>query len=189
MLKRLVSYARRFRRDENGLSAIEFAIICPVMLTSLLGAVEVSNGMLADRKVTLVTSTIADLASQDKVITNCERDDIFAAGAAIMFPMTATPLKMRISSVVSDPTTGIKRVEWSDHKNWSALAVGTVVTVPAGMVPNGASVILAEVEYNYQSSLTGIFADAIGDNGVTVKDKFYLRPRRTLKVVRTGPCA
>jgi Flp pilus assembly protein TadG len=180
MLNRLMSFARRFRRDETGLSALEFAIICPVMLTSLLGAVEVSNGMLADRKVTLVTSTIADLTSQDKNVTNTEMNDIFAAGAAIMYPMGAAPLKMRVSSVVADSTTGVTTVEWSSGSNMPARVAGSGVVVPAGMVPNGASVIFAEVEYRYVSGI-GEFLH----NGVTVKDKFYLRPRRTLKVTRS----
>ena len=103
MLNRLASLLRRLRKDDSGLSALEFAIVAPIMLTSLLGAVEVSNGMLADRKVTLVTSTIADLAAQDRNITDAEMNDIFAAGAAVMYPMGAAPLRMRISSVAVRP--------------------------------------------------------------------------------------
>lgn len=182
MLKRLLSFARRLGRDERGLSALEFAIICPVMLTSLLGAVEVSNGMLANRKVTLVTSTIADLTSQDKNITDLEMNDIFAAGAAIMYPMSGAPLKMRVSSVVADATTGVTKVAWSSNRNWSSRAVGTVVAVPAGMVPNGASVIYAEIEYNYVSGI----ANFIPITGVNVKDAFFLRPRRTLVITRSA---
>jgi len=180
MLSRIRTFLRRLQRNESGLSALEFAIICPVMLTSLLGAVEVSNGMLADRKVTLVTSTIADLASQDKNITNSEMNDIFAAGAAIMYPMGSAPLKMRVSSVVSNATTGVTTVEWSSSTGMAARTAGSGVTVPAGMVPAGASVILAEVEYLYISGI-GEFLTS----GVTVRDKFYLRPRRTLKVTRS----
>ncbi len=178
----LSRFLRRLRRDDSGLSALEFAIICPVMLTSLLGAVEVSNGMLADRKVTQVTSTIADLTSQDTDITTSEMRDIWAAGAAIMYPMGVGPLKMRVSSVVAD-LNGITRVEWSCSLNTTARSAGAVITIPEGMVQPGGSVILSEVEYLYTS--------AIGDfltSGVTVKDKFYLRPRRVLKVTRTESC-
>jgi Flp pilus assembly protein TadG len=177
-----MSFLRRLRRNDSGLSALEFAIICPVMLTSLLGAVEVSNGMFADRKVTLVTSTIADLASQSKNITDAGMNDIFGAGAAVMFPMESTPLKMRISSVVADASTGVTKVAWSSNKNWTSRAVGSVVTVPAGMVPKGASVIYAEIEYLYTSSLNTF----IPINGMKVTDQFFLRPRRTLSVTRSA---
>lgn len=185
MLSRLLNMLRRFRRDESGLSALEFAIIAPVMLTSLLGAVEVSNGMLADRKVTLVTSTIADLAAQDKNIINAEMEDIWGAGAAVMYPMPASTLRMRISSIVADPSTGVTRVDWSSSRDMPPLAAGAAVTVPAGMVPPGGSVIFAEVEYTYVSSISSLYADFLADSGVTVRDKFYLRPRRTVKITRS----
>ena len=181
MLSRVLSGMRRSYRDESGLSALEFAIIAPVMLTSLLGAVEVSNGMLADRKITLVTSTIADLAAQDKDITNAEMNDIFAAGAAVMYPMGPAPLKMRVTSIVSDASTGATKVDWSSALNMPVRSAGSPLTVPPGMVPPGGSVIFAEVEYFYTSELGKFLTD-----GVTVKDKFYLRPRRTVKVTRSG---
>lgn len=182
MLKHLLRLATRLRRDQSGLSALEFAIICPVMLTSLLGAVEVSNGMLADRKVTQVTSTIADLTAQDTDISTVEMRDIWAAGASIMFPMGAAPLKMRVSSVVAD-LNGVTKVAWSCGSNIAARGAGSNLTVPAGMVQPGGSVIFAEVEYLYTSGI-GEFLT----NGVTVKDRFYLRPRRVLTVARSESC-
>lgn len=182
MLSSILRFIRRLRSDDSGLSAVEFAIICPVMLTSLLGAVEVSNGMLADRKVTQVTSTIADLTSQDVDISTTEMQDIWAAGRSIMYPMGATPLKMRISSVVAD-LNGVTKVEWSCSTNMAARGAGTAITVPAGIVQPGGSVIFAEVEYLYTSGVGQFLTD-----GVTVRDKFYLRPRRVLKVTRNGSC-
>jgi Flp pilus assembly protein TadG len=180
MLTQIRTFLARFRSAIGGLSAIEFAIILPVMLTSLLGAVEVSNGMLADRKVTQTTSTLADLVSQDNSVTNAEINDIFAAAVAVMHPINATGMRMRISSVVAD-ANGITRVAWSDARNMSARAVNSTITVPAGMVAANGSVILTEVELNYSSSF-GEFLT----NGVTLQDKFYLRPRRTLKIARVA---
>ncbi len=181
MLKRIAEFVRRLQRDASGLAAIEFAIICPVMLVSLLGAVEVSNGMLADRKVTQVTSTIADLTSQDTVVTNAEMSDIFAAGAAVMYPMGSTTLKMRVSSVVAD-LNGVTRIAWSsDYNNMGARSVGSTITLPPGIVAPGASVIFSEVEYKFTSAI-GEFLTG----GVTIKDKFYLRPRRVLTITRSA---
>ena len=60
------SIERRLRRligDERGVSAVEFALLLPLMLTLYLGAVEVSQGIGADRKVTLTARTIGDLVS------------------------------------------------------------------------------------------------------------------------------
>ena len=54
----------RFGGDERGISAVEFALLLPLMVTLYLGTVEVSQGVAIDRKVTLTARTVADLASQ-----------------------------------------------------------------------------------------------------------------------------
>ncbi len=54
----------QFWRDARGVSAVEFALIAPVMITLLLGSVELSDVMIADRKATSVASTTADLVAQ-----------------------------------------------------------------------------------------------------------------------------
>ena len=43
----------RLAKDERGVSAVEFALILPLMLTLYFGGVEVSQGVAIDRKVTL----------------------------------------------------------------------------------------------------------------------------------------
>ena len=63
--------ARRFRPSPTsratraGSRPMEFALILPVMLSLYIGSVEVSMGLSADRKVVLLTRTLADLVSQN----------------------------------------------------------------------------------------------------------------------------
>jgi len=45
LVRRLVD----FLADRRGLSAVEFALLLPLMLTLYLGGVEVSNGVALDR--------------------------------------------------------------------------------------------------------------------------------------------
>jgi hypothetical protein len=53
--------------------------------------------------------------------------------------------------------------------------------MPAGLVPSPGSVIVAEVEYDYESSF-GLVLDASRE----VSDTFYLRPRRVSSIARTN---
>jgi len=55
---------RRFLADKRGVSAIEFAMLLPLMVTLYLGGAEVSQAIAIDRKMTLVARTLADLTSQ-----------------------------------------------------------------------------------------------------------------------------
>lgn len=169
---------RRFRRDRSGLAAIEFAFIAPIMVTFLLGATELSNGMVADRKVTQVVSTLADLVSQGTQISNAGMSNVFDCGATIMSPLPITTLGMRVTSVVAD-AGNVARVAWSDGRSMSARAINSVVSVPAGMLTPGGSLIYAEIQYTFTSPFGEFLV-----GGVTMTDGFYLRPRRSLTVAR-----
>jgi len=63
-----MKFLQRFHKSEDGVSAIEFAFILPVMVVMFLGVVEVSNYVMAARRVASVASTAADLVAQDTFI-------------------------------------------------------------------------------------------------------------------------
>jgi len=195
MLRRFFSSARRLARAESGLAAIEFALIAPVMLLSLLGAVEVSNAMLSDRKATQVASTLADLVSQDTNVTDAEMTSIFAAGSAVLFPVSPSDVGMCVSSIVAD-AQGRTTVAWSNGRGMAARAVGSRIAIPAGMVSPGGSVIYAEIRFTQNSTFGDAFTgldqffngstDASLKSGWTITDQFFLRPRRSLTVTRSS---
>jgi Flp pilus assembly protein TadG len=169
----------RLRTDRRGVSAVEFALIAPVMIVILFGVIEISMLMTADRKVTRATSAIADLVAQDDIITADEMTDIFTATGTIMQPYDANGMQMRVSSVVM-ANDGSVAVDWSEAQSMSARAPGSSVSVPAGILQPNSSIVMAEVRYNYSSNL-GTFLST----PILLKETFYLRPRRALKV--TGP--
>ena len=51
-------------RERDGVSAVEFALILPFMLTLYLGGSELGDGMAIQFKATLAARTVADLATQ-----------------------------------------------------------------------------------------------------------------------------
>lgn len=89
----LTGFLRRFGRDRRGVSAVEFALIAPFMILLYLGSVEVSLALSIDRKITSISSALADLVAQDDVITDDEITDILNAGAVIVAPFDPTPWK------------------------------------------------------------------------------------------------
>lgn len=168
---------RGFVDAKDGISAVEFAFIAPVMLLVYFACIELSLMMQLDRKVTTSTATLGDLTAREEVISNAELDDIFQATRMIFQPNDITVARMRVSGLIDD--AGTIKVAWSDSCNTSSYAVGDVVTVPADIVPAGGSVILSEIEYDYNSSLGYFFTTS-----KTLSDKFYLRPRRVDVVTR-----
>ena len=178
MIRRLRSFLSRWRDDRRGVSAIEFALIAPFMITLYLGAVEVSLALSIDRKITSAASALADLVAQDDVITDGEMNSIMTAGNAIVAPFDTAPLEVRISSVMMD-SSGDVSVQWSDADGMPPLTEGGSVAMPAGVMQTNRSVIMVEVSYTYET----MFSE-LGMSKFDIREVFYLRPRRSLLVVR-----
>jgi len=174
----MLRFCTRFLKDKSGLSAIEFGLLLPVMITSYFGVAEIGSFILADRKATAVASTAADLAAQSTQISNAGMADIMASLNTIIMPFTPSDLQIRITSVTAN-ATGVTTVAWSDAVRTSPRAVGSSITMPAGLVPANQSVIMSEVTFKY-TSIVGMFLA----NGITVTDTFYLKPRKSLAVQR-----
>lgn len=167
---------RRLWRDRTGVSAIEFAFIFPVMIVVYMGAVDLSQVLTADRKVTNLASSTADLVAQAEVVNAGALQDIFDAAAWIMEPFSTAGLSIVVTSVVLDKD-GNPEVAWSEAYNGSKRAKGSSVSLPDNLIETGGSVIMAEVRYQYTSVLSKFVSD-----GFTLSDTFYLRPRRVQKI-------
>ncbi len=171
---------RLFQRDKRGVSAIEFAFVFPVMITMYMGAVDISQVLTADRKITTLASTAADLVAQADTLTAADLADIYSAAAEIVAPFPSADLTIIVTSIEldsnDDPVVG-----WSDAYNGSPRSSLGGITIPAGMIEAGGSVILAEVTYLYDSVLTAF----VGQN-FELDDAFFLRPRQTSVVEFQG---
>ncbi len=169
---------RGLRYNEDGVSAVEFALIAPVLIMLYLGCIELSFLMRVDRRVTSTSAAMGDLTARLTAVTDDDLDELFDAASIMLQPYSVSNSRLRITSIV-DTGNGVKSVAWSEGYNMTPLAAGSTVTVPAGLVPSPGSVILSEVEYDY----TGTFGYVI-DTSRTVADKFYLRPRRVNEIPR-----
>lgn len=166
-------------RAKDGISAVEFALIAPLMMLIYFGCIELSFMMMLDRKVTTATAALGDLTARAATITNDDLTDIFEATRMIFQPKDITQARMRVTSVYDD--NGVAKVAWSDGRNLSPYTVEQVLQVPANIVPSGGSVIFAEIEYDYNSAFGYMFSAK-----KTLTDQFYLRPRRVDFVERTS---
>ena len=52
---------RRFASDEQGVAAVEFALIMPFLLTLYLGSIEAAALFTADKRVNSISATVGDL--------------------------------------------------------------------------------------------------------------------------------
>jgi len=170
---------RCFGREQRGASALEFALLAPLMLTLYIGCVEISDGVAADRKVTLTAGTLANLTSQVTTLVTADMDNIFAASTAIMNPYTNT-VSAKVSCVKIDAGGG-STVRWgAATTGTTAHSTGEAITIPNDLKTAGVVtyLILAEVGYQYVP-VTGFSPgfSHIAATGITLSDKMYMAPR------------
>lgn len=167
---------KRFLRDRRGVSAVEFALIAPLMIAFYFGLAEFCQGYMAQKRMGQSAAAVADLVAQTDVVTMDELDDIAAIGGLIMKPFSSTGLTVRVSSVTRDEN-GVAKVDWSRASGTTALGTNAVVTVPTDMIANNESVVMAETTYAYSSPIKYLLPGV-----TTFHGRFYSRPRRVDKV-------
>ena len=175
------SLLRRLARDERGLSAVEFALILPIMVLLYMGLAEIMMSFMAERRAGHAASAVADLIAQGRgETTDTEVNQILFVGNASMRPFPVNDLSLRITSVQADTLAAPKAV-WSKIKGPAYTtkpgAGTTVAGFPANLLLAGDSVIMAEVTYSYKNPIMNVIPRT-----VIFKDVFYLRPRRAVVI-------
>lgn len=125
-------------RNEQGMAAVEFALISPILILLFFGAIELTNLLIADSKLRNVASSAADLVTQKSTgqITAADLNIVNIAVTEIMRPLAistgSTPLvAVRITNYrpTSETVTGV---------NWTRTIFGggtnPVVTDQLGLV-------------------------------------------------------
>lgn len=94
-------FGRRFRAARRATIPIEMALVTPVLMTMLLGVLDLGWYMVMQHKISRVAATVADLTSRGEEINEAQLADIFAAASAV-----ADPFDFRLSgrAIVSSLT-------------------------------------------------------------------------------------
>ena len=180
-LKRRATRAiRRFGCCARGIAAIEFAFIAPVMLVMLLGAVEVTRAIAIDRRLTMVTATVADLVSREEQLTSPDITAIYDIVAQVMSPFETAPLSISIIPVKSrNGATVVYAASQNVPSFNSATQFGRCDPMPvaAGLVDSAAdasdSVILVRASYAYSPLFVGMIL-----NNARWEEQSFAKPRR-----------
>lgn len=168
---------RRFLRQRAGSAAVEFALIAPFLLTLYTGSVEIIQGLLINRQIALVGSTVANITAQYTTISaTSDIPDILNASTQILAPYSTAYATVVVSSISMDGK-GKATVAWSKSKNGSARTAGSTVSVPDSLVVPNSSLILGEASYSYTPSV-----DFIKMGTITLSSATYMIPRAATQV-------
>ena len=168
----LLRKLRQLRRNENGVAAVEFALIVPFMLALYFGSMEASVLFTADKRVNTVSATVGDLISQwdpntsPPAIPQATLDGYFAAAQGIMRPYATAGVK-QVVSLIWVASDGSTKVLWSIANGTGAVArTANLPFAPLStssttdIVARGGCIIAAEVTYSYKPLLGEVFTTA-----------------------------
>jgi Flp pilus assembly protein TadG len=144
---------KRFRRNTRGVSAIEFALLAPVMLTLYLGSFEVTQAVALDRLVKLTSSTVTNLVAQYTSISAAnDMPDILQASVQVLAPNSSANAAVVVSCIAIDGA-GNATVSWSKALNGTARTTGQTLSVPASLDTPNTTLILGETSLPYKSPI------------------------------------
>lgn len=172
-----IKLLRRLAADRSGASAIEFALLFPILFVLHIGAAEALQAYIAQRNVAHIASTIADVTARSRTVTDAELNDILLASTSMMHPLPNVRLQRRVSSMSSNESGAVTR-DWSSSKDFTA---STSPSVPSGYLQPNESVIVTDVIYDYQPAFGLFLPDTI-----RFTRHAYVRPRLSSKVEKAS---
>jgi Flp pilus assembly protein TadG len=189
LLQSIGPFIARFRRAEAGLSAVEFALLMPVMAMFYLGGVQIAMAVSTYRLVDLTANTVTNLIAQYTTISqSAQMPDILAAATQVMYPASlndpnvANNIKVVVSLVAID-TKGNATVAWSQTLNGTARTVGAKVTVPPSMITAGTAtnIVLGETSYTFTAPI-----DFLKLGTIPLASSLFMVPRASTTINLTS---
>lgn len=176
--KLLPSLSTRFLKNKDGIAAIEFAFIAPVMLFMYFGMAEVATAISVDRQISHSANVAGDLATQSETISADEMSEI----------MTATMMTMGIpedkkSRVKIEIASYARASDDSIIERGRATLNGPFPTafnasnLDKRILSDTSGIVVARVLYSYQPLKLRYM-----ESDFDLKETFLLKPRKSANV-------
>ncbi|GGA59524.1 hypothetical protein GCM10011385_11580 [Nitratireductor aestuarii] len=193
-MRRLVRSARAFLRRTQGVAAVEFALLAPLMIALFILTMEFAQAIDTSRKVARMTVQIGDLITQQPDMTPTTLQSIVKIAEATIQPYKRSTAAVRVTAI--DITTGSApqpKVAWSkcyyDCAALPSATKGATVTLSNDLKIPGMYLIRVETRLAYRpmvawsegaKQVLGLFSL---DN-IMMGDRYDQHPRVSTKI----PC-
>jgi Flp pilus assembly protein TadG len=176
----LLTYVRSLLKARDGVSAIEFALIFPLIVALLAGTVDFGQALMADRKINQVVATATNLIALKSLWTTSDVDKIMAGTASILQPFNTSNLTLVVGVVTIDTSNNAK-VVWSRAYNTTNWTVGAVSPVPVSstVVEKGVQMVVAKATFSLSTPFATLLQPITGRTSYTYTRVSMNRPRIT----------
>ncbi len=158
MARSMKSFCRRWKKSEDGVAAVESALVFPILMTLLLGTFDIGNGILANQKAIRASQVVADLVTREKTITTTGIDEAVEAGELAFVPLDDSSFGVDIVSISFDSNSN-PQILWRETRNMAAMA--DVFDRVAALAAPGTGVVVVTVQYNFAPTFSGMVVNEI----------------------------
>jgi Flp pilus assembly protein TadG len=185
------SYAmtKRFCADRQAVSAVEFALILPILILMLMGSFDVTRAIDAKNKSVLLSRTIADFVAQNSSVDTTQLTNIIAASKFVMEPYAVVFAGSGVPTGNVNTTVLVESINkkpdnfyWRD---WSYPPASSTDKKLTETLPD-ISTIRATVTYTHKLKFTSFLATRIGFSQVVLTSSTIMSPRGGTPVTASG---
>lgn len=167
----------RFVKSEAAVAATEFALILPVLVSMLLGTIDLGRGLWVSYKVLGATQTVADLLTRQETVSTTDLEEALTAMEMIMAPFPRSDVGYDIVGIEFAGQDA--EVRWRETANM--LEDNRLPELADGLGADGEGVIAVTLTYHYEPQF---YAFITGD--IDLRETAILRGRRVAYVRREG---
>lgn len=179
LMSRLKSSAPiRFIKDKDGIAAIEFCFIAPVMIFMYFGMAEVATAISVDRNVSHSANVAGDLTTQSQTVSAAEMTEIMTATMMVM----GIPQSKQNSVSIEIASYGRAADDSIINRGIATLngpfpTTFDASTLDTRILSSTSGVVVARVNYNYEPlKLRYMPSD------FDLRETFMLKPRKSANV-------
>jgi len=167
---------RNFLKDISGVSAVETAILFPVLIMMLTAVYDLGQGVVVSQKVNSASQIIGDLIARNETVTEGLITDVINAGELALVPYSNADFAYDIVSVEFDEDGDAFEL-W--RRTFGMVATDQPLEDAFGLGVEGEGVVVVSVQYTYEPFFNEFFV-----GNLLMNERAFLRGRKSLTV----PC-
>ena len=171
-----MNFLKKFWRHKEGVSAVETAILFPLLITLLTAVYDLGQGVVISQKVNTAAQVMGDLLTRYETVDDALITDIINAGELSLAPYSTTDLAYDIASVQFDED-GDPVTLW--RRSFGMLEDDDPILATIGLGTEGQGVIVISVSYSYIPFFNNFIIDEF-----SMYERAFLRGRKSMTV----PC-
>jgi len=180
VITRIGALSGKYRRNEDGVAAVEAAFVFPILLVLLLGVLDMGRGIICNQKTIRASQVVADLVTREVSVDDGAISEAINAGTLALLPYDDTNLAFDVISV-RFPSDDTAEIVWQETRNMAATPQAQIIERVLPLAATGSGVVMVVSEYLYEPIFAGFVVDQI-----PMQEVAFSRGRRSAVVCKNG---